>query len=109
MMRNNPLFKEGKVSAKDARIFWDAELGEVSVVEVGKPLSVHINNFSSSGGACYAKWRTDCRDSKTAQILCLHEFWNLVYIFGLEPEVVDKALRDIVEYQQAFKTALNPL
>jgi len=105
-MRNNPPLKKGTIHAKNARIFWDVDSGKVSVVEIGRSVSACVDKYTGSGGACYAKWQTDCNDPKTAQILCLHEFWNLVYIFGLDPEVVDSALSEIIEYQEAFRTAM---
>ena len=102
-MRNNPPFKKGTMLAKDARIFWDPKSGKIEVVETGLPIPPETNRFSHSGGACYAKWRESCTDSNMAQIICLKEFWNLVYIYEMDPVVVDIALSDIIEYQEAFK------
>ena len=102
-MRNNPPLKEGKILAENALIFWDTELGAVSVVQAGSAEPAEAHRFRFSGGACYAKWREDCRDAKKAQILCLRQFWNLVYIYELDPVVVDEALSEIIEYQYAFK------
>ena len=102
-MRKNPPLKKGTISAKDARIFWDATSGEVAVIEIGRPIPPNIDRFQSSGGACYVKWRENCSDPCKAQILCLKEFWNLVYIYEIDPVVVDNALTIIIEYQEAFK------
>lgn len=89
--------------AKDARIFWDNTSGKVFVRQVGVPLSSEIDQLQYSGGACYVKWQENCRDPRKAQILCLKEFWNLVYIYDMDPVVVDDALSVIIEYQEAFK------
>lgn len=102
-MRNNPPLKEGKILAANARIFWDSDLGKVAVVEVGLAVPHEIDRFRFSGGACYMQWREDCSDSKKAQILCLRQFWNLVYIYEIDPVTADNALSEIIEYQEAFK------
>ena len=102
-MRNNPISKDGTIRAKDARIFWDAHLGKVAVIESSLSIPPDIDQFQCSGGACFQKWQENCSDPRKAQILCLKEFWNLVYIYEMDPVVVDNALSEIIEYQEAFK------
>lgn len=103
-MRNNPPLKKGTILAENACIFWDSDLGIVSVVEVGRTVPHEVNKLRYSGGACYAQWREDCSsNSQKAQILCLRQFWNLVYIYEIDPVTADNALSEIIEYQAAFK------
>lgn len=101
-MRNNPPAKNGTIQAKDARIFWDTNLGKVAVIKIGLAIPPDIDQFQSSGGACYFKWKENCSDPRKAQILCLKEFWNLIYIYEIDPVIVDNALSEIIEYQEAF-------
>ena len=108
-MRKNPPLKKGTISAKDARIFWDATSGEVAVIEIGRPIPPNIDRFQSSGGACYSKWQENCSDPRGAQILCLGEFWSLVYVYEIDPVVVDNALSEIIEYQEACKVDMECL
>jgi hypothetical protein len=102
-MRNNPISKNGTIRAKDARIFWDSNSGKVAVLTIGQSIPPEIDQFRYSGGACYLKWQENCSDPHKAQILCLKEFWNLVYIYEMDPVVVDNALSEIIEYQEAFE------
>lgn len=101
-MRNTPPFQQGTIQAKNARIFWDCSLNQVAVVEVGQPLPHNVDKFKFSGGACYKKWQEICDDSLKAQVMCLKEFWNLVYIYEIDPTVIDSAFSVITEYQEAF-------
>ena len=100
-MRNNPPFQNGTIRAKDARIFWDVDSGKVIVV--GPDMSApNKDQFRSSGGACYSGWRKHCNDPYMAKVLCLKAFWNLVYVYEMDPVIVDNALAEIIEYQEAF-------
>ena len=102
-MRNNPKLENGTIRAKDARIFWDPSSGKVAVLEISLSIPPNIDQLQYSGGACFSKWRENCSDPRKAQILCLKEFWNMVYIYEMDPVVVDTALSEIIEYQEAFK------
>lgn len=101
-MRNNPPLKKGSIHAKEARIFWDCDTGKVTVLGDGQSMNEEIYAMPFSGGACYSKWRECCQNADYAKILCLRQFWDLVYIYEMDPVVVDEALADIVEYQEAF-------
>jgi hypothetical protein len=101
-MRNNPILTKGTIHAEDARIFWDPVLGKVAVAHVNDTTLPEVDAYRFCGGACYAIWQINCQDKKTAQILCLKEFWNLVYIYEMDPVVVDEALSNIIEYQETF-------
>lgn len=100
-MRNNPALVEATMLAKDAAIYWGTD--QVVVTQAGQPVPLEADRLRYSGGALYAVWRKNCKDQEKAMILCLRLFWDLVYTYEIDPEIVDKALSMIVEYQEAFQ------
>lgn len=103
-MRDLPPFKTGFIYAKDAMIFWSALLKEVVVIDINdQPPPSTLQKYNSSGGACNIEWQHLCANEMQAEVLCLRAFWNLVYVYEIDPVTVDNALSVIIEYQKAFK------
>ena len=101
-MRNEKLNREGHIPASQARIFWDEKEPKVVVLGDHQGYPDKLDYFNS-GGACWTKWREECKSEDKAELYCLKAFYELVYIWEINPEVVDDALGCIIEYSSASK------
>jgi hypothetical protein len=99
-MREKKINRKGTIQAKEARVFWDTKEPKVLVIgDNGEYLKKM--DYYYSGGACWAKWREVCKDKLKAKDLCLKLFFELVYVWELDPVIVHDALSVIIEYNEA--------
>ena len=95
-------YREGTIKAKDARICWDADSQKIIVTTMGREESLQSKRLPMSGGACYAKWRENCQNEKDAMIILLKQYFTFTYIWRFNPEVVDQAFSEIIEWNDAW-------
>lgn len=100
--RNSVQYRTGTISAKDARICYDPEFNAIVVSHIDKCEPMSSKRLSYSTGACYAKWRENCQNEKDAIIILLKQYYTFTYIWGFDPGIVEQALEDIIEWNEAW-------
>lgn len=103
IMRNEHLDRKGHIPASQARIFWDTRNPQVIVLGENQGHPSKLDYFNP-GGACWVKWRDLCKDKSKAKHLCFKAYFELVYIWELDPVMVDKALGVIIEYNEGMQS-----